>query len=434
MSDAERPLPGAWGITFLVFLFMLINFADKAVVGLAATPMMHELKLTPEQFGLLGAAFYLLFPVSAVLAGVVADRRSAKPMLLAMALLWSVVQFPMIGAATLPLLIGNRILLGVAEGPAYPVAMHALYKWFPDALRALPTAIVAQGASAGVILAVPALNWVIVDYTWHWAFGALGLAGLAWAALWLALGREGTLVDPPIAKAQPADASKGGAVPYHLLLRCPTLAATCLVGLASGWGLSLVLTWFAAYMTDGLGFSQTLGGDLTVLPWVAGSAVILLGGWISQTLSERGWSSRVSRGIFPCSTMVLGGCILLLVGAPQATWLKLVLLVFGMSIGSTIFVVVPIIVSEVVPQAQRAAVLAIVNSVTTLAAIAAPLVMGVVLENAATRLAGYDRGFLLLGGLMTVGGVAGLLFIRPEIDRRKLAAAIRQPSSPRGQP
>jgi hypothetical protein len=38
----NRPLKGAWGITALIFLFMLINFADKIVVGLAAKPIMAE--------------------------------------------------------------------------------------------------------------------------------------------------------------------------------------------------------------------------------------------------------------------------------------------------------------------------------------------------------------------------------------------------------
>ena len=49
---SAQPTPkGAWKITFLLFLFMLVNFADKIVVGLAGVPIMTELKLEPEQFG-----------------------------------------------------------------------------------------------------------------------------------------------------------------------------------------------------------------------------------------------------------------------------------------------------------------------------------------------------------------------------------------------
>ena len=50
----ERTPKGAWGITALLFSFMLINFADKTVVGLAAVPIMRDLDLTPRQFGFLG--------------------------------------------------------------------------------------------------------------------------------------------------------------------------------------------------------------------------------------------------------------------------------------------------------------------------------------------------------------------------------------------
>ena len=69
MTVQDRSLEGAWGMTALIFLFMFINFADKAVLGLAAQPLMADLKLSPEQFGLIGSAFFLLFPLSAVLVG-----------------------------------------------------------------------------------------------------------------------------------------------------------------------------------------------------------------------------------------------------------------------------------------------------------------------------------------------------------------------------
>ena len=60
-----QPTPkGAWKITFLLFLFMLVNFADKIVVGLAGVPIMTELKLEPEQFGLLGSSFFFLFSIA----------------------------------------------------------------------------------------------------------------------------------------------------------------------------------------------------------------------------------------------------------------------------------------------------------------------------------------------------------------------------------
>lgn len=421
METRERPLKGAWGITALVFLFMLINFADKVVVGLAAKPIMEELGLSHEQFGFLGSSFFFLFAVAGVAGGFLANRVQTRHLLFGMAIAWSLVQFPMLATVTFETLVICRILLGAGEGPAGPIALHALYKWFPDSLRGVPTAVVAQGSALGVIVAVPALNFIIVNYSWHWAFGALGIAGLLWAALWLVFGREGTLIDPPVATPD------GGRdrVPYRHLLTCPSIVAVCCAAFASYWGLALGLTWFTAYLVDGLGYSQTMGGNLFILPWIFGMLVVLGGGWFSQRLKTRGVSSRVSRGAFASATVVLGGCILPFIALVPEPGLKVALLVVGSAIGSSIFVVAPMIVSELTPQAQRAGLLAIATSIYTSAGVVAPWAMGKVIQDAASRQAGYEHGFVILGSLLIVGGLIGLLFIRPEADRERLAARAR---------
>jgi MFS family permease len=418
VSEQQRPLKGAWGITALLFLFMLINFADKVVVGLAGPPIRKELMLTDQQFGLIGSSFFFLFAVSAVIVGFIANRVQARHALLVMAIIWALVQFPMLGTVSLELLIACRVVLGAGEGPAAPVATHAVYKWFPDSARGLPTAIIAQGSAFGVILAVPALNWIIRTYSWHWAFGALGIAGLLWAVLWLLLGKEGTLVDRPVAEG----VSSGERVPYRYLLTCPSIVAACLAGFASYWGLALGLTWFTSYLVDGLGMSQRLGGNLTAVPWVFGACVLLIGGAVSQRLKAKGVSSRMCRGVLACATVVLGGCALPFVGSMPTPALKLAFLVFGSAIGSTIYVVLPMIVSELTPQSQRAGMLAITTSLVTLAGVMAPLIMGSIIQYAATPMAGYEKGYVILGIMLLAGGTIGLLFIRPEADRKRLAA------------
>jgi biotin transporter BioY len=154
-----QPTPkGAWRITFLLFLFMLVNFADKIVVGLAGVPIMTELKLEPEQFGLLGSSFFFLFSIAAIVVGFIVNRIATRWVLLALALIWALAQFPMVGTVSFSTLLICRVILGAGEGPAFSVAAHAVYKWFPDEKRTLPTAILSQGSAFGVILAVPALG------------------------------------------------------------------------------------------------------------------------------------------------------------------------------------------------------------------------------------------------------------------------------------
>src|SRR5438309_9490296 len=192
MIMSTQPAPkGAWRITFLLFLFMLVNFADKIVVGLAGVPIMTDLKLDPEQFGQLGSSFFLLFSISAIIVGFIVNNVATRWVLLVMAIVWSLAQFPMVGTVSFTTPLICRVILGAGEGPAFSVATHAIYKWSPDEKRTLPTAIVSHASAFGVILAVPALNWVIVNHSWHYAFGALGVVGLIRVAAWLAVGKEG---------------------------------------------------------------------------------------------------------------------------------------------------------------------------------------------------------------------------------------------------
>src|SRR5258708_1679023 len=113
------PTPkGAWKITFLLFLFMLVNFADKIVVGLAGVPIMTELKLELEQFGTLGSSFCLLFSISAIVVGFIVNRVATRWVLLALALVWALAQFPMVGTVGFTTLLICRVILGAGEGPA----------------------------------------------------------------------------------------------------------------------------------------------------------------------------------------------------------------------------------------------------------------------------------------------------------------------------
>jgi membrane associated rhomboid family serine protease len=47
--------------------------------------------------------------------------------------------------------------------------------------------------------------------------------------------------------------------------------------------------------------------------------------------------------------------------------------------------------------------------------------MGSMVQDAASPMAGYEKGYILLGSLMIVGGLIGAVFIRPEADRKRLA-------------
>jgi MFS family permease len=418
---AEPTPKGAWKITFLLFLFMLVNFADKIVVNLAGVPIKADLNLDPEKFGFLGSSFFFLFSISAIVVGFIANRIAARWVLVALAVVWALAQFPMVGTVTFSTLLICRVILGAGEGPAFSVAVHAVYKWFPDEKRTLPTAILSQGSAFGVILAAPALNWIIVHHSWHYAFGALGVVGLMWVVAWLILGKEGPLVQTvAMAAADPR-------VPYFQLLTSRTFIGCCAATFGAYWALSLGITWFTSFIIEGLGFSQEDAGWITALPWVFGAVIVLLTGWISQVLMARGFSTRGARGVLGSVPLIVGGLILATLPHVNGAGLQLALLVFGSGLCGSIYVVCPPMLGEFTPVSQRGAVIAIYGAIYTFAGILAPSVMGSVIQRAAVPLDGYLTGFTINAVIMVASGLLGLLLLWPNTERARLVAQAAQP-------
>src|SRR5450631_2534787 len=414
---SAKPTPkGAWKITFLLSLFMLVNFADKIVVGLAGVPIMAEMKLEPEQFGLLGSSFFFLFSISAIVVGFIVNRIATRWVLIVLAVIWALAQFPMVGTVSFSTLLICRVILGAGEGPAFSVAAHSVYKWFPDEKRTLPTAILSQGSAFGVILAVPALNWIIVNHSCHYAFGALGVVGLMWGVVWLVMGKEGPLVQTV------AQAAADPRVPYFQLLTSRTFIGCCAATFGAYWALSLGLTWFTPFIIKGLGFAQQDAGWISILPWVFGAGIVLLTGWISQVLMARGMTTRGARGILGSVPLIAGGLILAALPHVEVGGSTIALLVVGSGLCGSIYVVCPPMLSEFTPVSQRGAVISIYGAIYTLAGIIAPTVMGSVIQRAAVPLDGYMTGFTINAVIMVASGLLGLLLLWPNTERARLVA------------
>jgi MFS family permease len=416
-----QPTPkGAWKITFLLFLLMVVNFADKIVVGLAGVPIMTDLKLQPEQFGLLGSSFFFLYSIAAIVVGFIVNRVATRWVLLVLAAIWALAQFPMVGAIGFSTLLICRIILGAGEGPAGAVAVHAIYKWFPDEKRTIPTAILTQGSAFGVVFAVPALNWVIVNYSWHYAFGALGVVGLMWVVVWLIMGKEGPLAQTvAMAAAEPR-------IPYFQLLTSRTFIGCCAATFGAYWAVSLGLTWFTPFIVKGLGFSQRDAGWISIMPWAFGAVVVLFTGWVSQVLMARGVSTRVARGVLGAVPLIVGGAILAFIPYVGTGGLMIALLVIGPGLSGSIYVVCAPMLGEFTPVSQRGAVIAIYGAIYTLAGIIAPAVMGSVIQHAAVPLDGYLTGFTINAVILIASGLLGLLLLWPNTERARLMAQAAQ--------
>ncbi|WP_271103145.1 MFS transporter [Pseudomonas tohonis] len=417
-DTAFRPGP-AWTIAFLLAFMMLINFLDKVVIGLVAVPMTEELGLSPTEFGLIGGALHWLFAASAVVGGFLANRRPTRTLLLGMGLFWALIQLPMLMASSLWMIVACRVLLGIGEGPASPVATHALYKWFPDDRRSLPVALLHSGSAMGLLVAGAMIPWVSLHYGWRTNFAVLAVIGLVWCGLWLLLGREGTLDSLRRGQLATPDAHR---LPYRRLLGDPSVLGNYLCHFAANWSLALTLTWVPSYLQVGLGMDPLRTGHMFVLFVVVTTPLSLFMAWVSQRLLRRGLPSRLARGAFVSLCLIAGGLFSasLMLELPVAV--RIVNLTLSGGLALVMYSVGPAMLAEFTPASQRGGILAIGNAVASLAGLSAPVVTGLLVSGAgAAHPQGYAQGFLVCGAVLVVAGLVGLVTMNPQRSRERLA-------------
>ncbi|NDZ69837.1 MFS transporter [Streptomyces sp. SID10362] len=461
----------AWLITALIVAFMLINYADKSVLGLAAVPIMDELGISNSTYGMISSSFALLFSLSGLIVGFVSARVSSRVLLFTMAVVWAVAQLPVLIVASVPALVAGRVLLGAAEGPAASMSMHALYKWFPANLRGLPSALQISGAALGTLFAAPVVTWLITGFGWRSAFLVLAVTSVVWSLVWWRVGHDGPYGEDRVPGAHDdtsrdcdrdrdrngdgdgdRDGDGGGnpdrdgapdrdgdrgreraltpasapreRLPYRRLLLNGTVLGSIAGAFGASWALALSHAWLPVYLRTQL--DLTPGAAAGLISAISGFSLVLLLSVppLVDRLRRRGRSARWSTGAPQGIAVVLAAVAMATFPFVDGTAPHLVLLALAFGGHAIVFPLHYMTASAVVPPRQRGAVFGVVAATGTLPGLVAPYLTGRLLDSADSAGTGYTHAFLLSAAVMLVCGLLALAAIRPERDARRLGPAV----------
>lgn len=446
----------AWLIVGMLILFQMINFADKAVLGLVAEPAMRELGLSASQFGFIGGAFFFLFAITAIGVGFLAGIIQSRWILLVMGLSWAVLQFPMLIGGGAMMLLVTRIILGAAEGPATPVSLQHAQGWFPASDRALPSSLVAMGSTLGPLVAAPILAWVIAhpDWGWRWAFGFLGLVGLIWSALWYVVCQEGPYsahgrkaVAPPKVAAKPEAAVEAKVSTLNNYLPDVRLngvwfSATFIVATLAGagcfWAQGFLTTWSPKYLSSVVELSPEMIGMISTLPWLMGAFTLFILGLVSRVVMRRGISVRWGlAALFSVTLAISGFCFAMLPSVTGYTAVAMLTLGAGLAM---IFPLAPTLVAYCVGARQRAAVMAMVTGLASLGGVIAPIMVGYLMQGAGytpdvvpgsleAKVAletGMNKAFWFIGLYLMALGALSFMYLNPDGLLQRLHAKYKK--------
>ena len=402
----------AYAVLIMLFLFQTINFFDKLVFGLSAVPMMKELSLSPKEFGLIGSSFFLLFSLSGMAVGLfVVGRFPVKWILMLLAAVWSATQLPVFFSSSVAVLVVCRILLGAGEGPGLPTALHACYNWFPADKRSVPSAVVLQGISVGLLAGGPLLTYVIINHGWRTGFLVCGLLGIAWMVAWSLIGGEGPYAAASASQEAPAASPS---VPARLLWLDPTVIGVIIMSTMSYWIVGISATWLPPFLQLGLGYKPTDVGWIISAIYMFQSPLLLSGSWITQALQRRGWSLRACLGNASGLALLIAGLALLLsIVTSGALQLACVAIAFAAPSLTTIFG--PVALGAVAPAAQRGRLIVVIYSGNAASALFSNALTGWIVGEAGSNSAlGYAHAMTFTAGILIVGAVAAFALIFPE--------------------
>ncbi len=164
--------------------FALSN-AYRTVAAILASPLSHDLGLSPQALGIFAGSFHFMFGAMQLFMGIALDlwgvRRTAlwaSPLAIAGAAISAVAP----GYGTL--LIGQA-LIGVGCAPAFLACTVFISRHFPASQFASVSGTAMAIGVLGMLFTGTPLAWLVEGSSWRVGFAVLGVMSvLAWIAVW----------------------------------------------------------------------------------------------------------------------------------------------------------------------------------------------------------------------------------------------------------
>ena len=148
-------------------------------IGVIATTLATELKLDPDELGLVASSFFLIFALCQIPVGVIIDRYGPRTALLGSGLFVVAGSLVFAMATGQAGLIAGRLLLGIGCSTFFMAPLVIYARTFPPAVFASLAGLQIAISSIGTILATAPLGWMTAIYGWRAAFLAAALASAA---------------------------------------------------------------------------------------------------------------------------------------------------------------------------------------------------------------------------------------------------------------
>lgn len=418
---AARATRVRWWMLVLFSLMYLICYLDRGIISVAQPEIRQTFGLTLGQMGLILAAFNWAYALGQVPVGWLGDRFGPKRVL-SVLLAWTSTAAMLTGAATgMTWLFTMRLLLGIGEAGAFPVASRGMQLWFHPSERGRIQGITHFFSRFAVAITPLTAGGLVLAYGWRVMFYVFGAIGFFWVVAFMVFYRERPEDHPHVNRAELGEIrgiNADGSVktlsasrpvtPWRWILTSPNMWYIALGYCCFFFGTNFYLTWYPTYLRDRLQLSLVELGFWGSIPLVAGMTGDVVGGWLSDMILKKTGRARVARRLVAAPGFLLAGVFL--VPAALTTDATTSILCLAASFFFLEWVIGPAwAVPMDVGGRFSGTVTGVMNMAGALAASLTPIVYGTL----------FGRGywvapFLVSAGVLALGALIWIFLIDPE--------------------
>jgi ACS family hexuronate transporter-like MFS transporter len=310
-----------WWIIGLVCLATVINYIDRAALGIMWPAMKDDLGMTEQDYAWIINIFTITYAAGKFISGKVYDKVGTKIGFVLSIFFWSlasVLHFFAKGAASLGIFRG---LLGVAEAGNWPGAVKNNAEWFPIKERALAQGIFNAGAAIGSIIAAPTIAELFGAYGWKVTFVIIGVLGFLWIIPWLIINKNKPKLHPWITDEEKEHIVSGRHESRQGEDTSPSLSLMQLLSMKEARGVItsrffiepiwwLFVFWMPIYLYKEFGFNVKEIGYYAWFPYVGAMLGSLLSGWYAKKLLNNNTVDRTRKRIIAMGAAIIFVAIL----------------------------------------------------------------------------------------------------------------------------
>ena len=420
-ADLERSAirKAGWRLMPLLLAAYLTAYINRVNMGFAPT-MKEDLGLSATMYGLGAGLFFISYFLAEVPSNLMMEKVGARRWIARIMVSWGLLAMAMSLITGVKSFMLVRFLLGIAEAGYYPGVLLFLTYWFPGAYRARMMAWFSVGIPLSLAVTGPVSNLILDNMggwlglkDWQWLFIVEGFPTLILAmvilvhlpdrpanARWLSDGEKAALQGK-------IDAENLHIENHHTAMGLrKALTDPRTLGLSFVYFTTLTCSYgvgfFLPQIIKAIGTSNSTANYLSSLPFIAGTAAILLFGELSDKFRSRR-KDLLALGVAITAIGLIGA------GAVGATFAAIALI--GVAAAGTYGCRAPFwpLPSMFLTGTAAAAGIALINAIGNLGGFIGPYAVGFAKDATGT----YTAGLYLLGALAVLGAIVTILLKTP---------------------